>query len=462
MTDVLDLAYGGEGVLGRDVKTNRPVRLREPFRSTYVIGAHGTGKSTLLTNMISADLAAGDKAVVVIDPHGDLVKSVARRCPASEAERVIYFSPSEQRDTPFGLNPFEWHQERERSERVTAILKVFNHLWYGSFSQTPTMQNTLEILSRILISAYPAVKTHFFHMLLLTGDDEVGAQWRRKLAKYALDNPVAARKWAEWQADEASVAPRTKADARPSQRKLDMQSSKDKIAHIIGDETIQHVLCQITSSACFRFQEMLASRRVLLINLNGLEAESQKLIGSIILTQILAMGYLREQQSQRVPCHLYADEFDMFSPAAFAEIISKARKVGIFVTIAHQSLSQVDLQAQRAALNCANKIVFQINAADAHILEPNFHRNSSFPEGGFTHLPLYTATVRVSHRRETQQAIIKTLKEQGQEDEEIAERIMQQSLVYGRPRTEVAKSIAELAVKRKSTKAEDDFWVDKE
>lgn len=430
MSSALELVFGRGDVVGFTVQGRQPIALREAHRSTYVIGAHGTGKSTLLQNLIRADIAKADRGVIVIDPHGDLVNGVMLRCPPSEAERVILFSPSEQREQPLGLNPFEWSRERERSDKITAILKVFNHLWYGSFSQTPTLQNTLETLCRTLFAAYPTYRTHFFHMLLLVREGPLGEYWRDKLGELVADNPVAKGKWSEWRKNEA--------------RKLDMQSSKDKIAHIIGDELIQHVLCQPTSADCFRLQETLGDRKVLLINLNGLEAESKKLVGSIILTQLLAMGYQREEKADRVPCALYCDEFDLFAPAAFSETISKARKFSIFCTLANQSLAQIDQVAQRAALNCANKIIFQVNSEDARVLEAGFLKDRTFPTDGFAHLPLYTAAVRLSHRRETIQAYVETQPEQGEENESIAEAIRDRSRALGKPREEIAAQLAKL------------------
>lgn len=42
-------------------------------RHLYVVGQTGTGKSTLLLNLIAQDLAAG-RGCAVLDPHGDLVE----------------------------------------------------------------------------------------------------------------------------------------------------------------------------------------------------------------------------------------------------------------------------------------------------------------------------------------------------------------------------------------------------
>ena len=47
----------------------------------YVIGKSGTGKTTLLRNMILQDIEAG-RGVGVIDPHGDLALDVLSTAPA--------------------------------------------------------------------------------------------------------------------------------------------------------------------------------------------------------------------------------------------------------------------------------------------------------------------------------------------------------------------------------------------
>ena len=71
-------------------------------RHCYVAGASGTGKSTLLLNMILQDIAAGH-GVGVLDPHGDLVRAVLRRIPADRGDDVVLFDPSDQQ-YPFALN----------------------------------------------------------------------------------------------------------------------------------------------------------------------------------------------------------------------------------------------------------------------------------------------------------------------------------------------------------------------
>jgi len=56
----------------------------------YAIGKTGTGKTTLLRNLILQDIAAGH-GVGVIDPHGDLANDILEHIPRNRIEDVAYF-----------------------------------------------------------------------------------------------------------------------------------------------------------------------------------------------------------------------------------------------------------------------------------------------------------------------------------------------------------------------------------
>src|SRR5260370_7779691 len=69
--------------LGYHYETKETLYLPEidRFAGTYILGVQGVGKSGLLENMIEADATAG-RAVVVIDPHGDLISHCLPALPA--------------------------------------------------------------------------------------------------------------------------------------------------------------------------------------------------------------------------------------------------------------------------------------------------------------------------------------------------------------------------------------------
>jgi hypothetical protein len=64
----------------------------------HVIGASGTGKSTLLVSMIVQDIELGE-GVAVLDPHGDLIDDTLARIPENRSGDAILFDPREQVST---------------------------------------------------------------------------------------------------------------------------------------------------------------------------------------------------------------------------------------------------------------------------------------------------------------------------------------------------------------------------
>ena len=75
------------------------------LRHVHVLGPTGTGKSTLLVNMAAQDLEAG-RAIVLLDPKGDLVQAVLERVPHRRRDDVIVLDPADT-SRPVGLNPLQ-------------------------------------------------------------------------------------------------------------------------------------------------------------------------------------------------------------------------------------------------------------------------------------------------------------------------------------------------------------------
>jgi DNA helicase HerA-like ATPase len=75
----------------------------ERRRHLYIIGQTGTGKSTLLLNLIAQDLAAGE-GFALLDPHGDLAESVLAHIPRARTNDLVYINPADV-ERPIGFNP---------------------------------------------------------------------------------------------------------------------------------------------------------------------------------------------------------------------------------------------------------------------------------------------------------------------------------------------------------------------
>src|SRR5437667_7589112 len=67
-------------VLGTDISNNNKITINKSDRleGTYIIGATGTGKSSLIENLILQDINQGI-GVCLLDPHGQLTDNVLSR-----------------------------------------------------------------------------------------------------------------------------------------------------------------------------------------------------------------------------------------------------------------------------------------------------------------------------------------------------------------------------------------------
>jgi hypothetical protein len=97
----------------------------------YCVGKTGTGKSTLLRNLILQDMYA-DCGVGVIDPHGDLARDLVDHVPPWRTNQVIYFNPADLQH-PLGLNLLA-NVPRDRRHRVASgLVGAMKAIWADSW-----------------------------------------------------------------------------------------------------------------------------------------------------------------------------------------------------------------------------------------------------------------------------------------------------------------------------------------
>src|SRR2546423_959768 len=64
------------------------------FQHVLAIGKTGRGKTTLLENMLMQDIYAG-RGIGLIDPHGDLSRSLLEHFPSFRARDLVLIDPSD-------------------------------------------------------------------------------------------------------------------------------------------------------------------------------------------------------------------------------------------------------------------------------------------------------------------------------------------------------------------------------
>jgi hypothetical protein len=318
----------------------------------YIIGSNGTGKSTLIANLILTDIKQG-LGVCLIEPHGDLTNTVLAGIPDHRLKDVIYLEV-EDFEYPFGLNLFECpHSRTIRNMASTAsfVSHVFEKVW-GAGTDTPRLMQNLRAVTRTLIEN-PG--TTFSEIPFLFSSDTVRVKMLANLTNFSIVSF-----WEDYE--------------RKSQRDRDfyIESTMNKVNAFLDEPMIRNIVAQ--SKTTIQFRHIMDSGKILLVKLSPQFEEASMLISAILIGQLLMAAFSRvdSPEENRRQFILYCDEFQRFATSDFATLISEARKFRIATTLSHQTLAQIDLANKSAAMAAGNLIVFRVSGDDAKALSPSF------------------------------------------------------------------------------------------
>lgn len=317
---------------------------QDSLEHTHIIGPTGSGKSTVLENLILADAIAG-RSVLVIDPKEDLVNRILERLPEGLKDDVAVISPSD--PCPVGFNPLALPGDKALvADAILAVFKeVFSENW-GIRSQ--------DVLSAALLTLTQTEGSSLLHLpTLLTNE-----KFRHSITDKLKDEIVLKPFWKQYDA------------MRDSERKQEIAPVLNKMRQFLYRPGLRSVLGQ--SNPKFQLTDLFYKRKIVLVPLNKgvIGSEAAKLLGSMIvgLTWTLALSRAKIPAEKRHVVSMYIDELqDYLSlPTDLSDALAQARGLGVGITMAHQYRAQLppDIRAGIDA-NARNKISFGLNAADA-------------------------------------------------------------------------------------------------
>jgi len=326
----------------------------------YVIGKTGTGKSTMMENMIVDDILEG-RGVAVVDPHGELIKHVMEYVPEERIQDVVYFNPADT-EHPIGFNLLENVDPNYKNIVASGVVGVFEKI-FGSVSWGPRLEYILRNVVLALLE-YPG-STLLGVMRILTDTSY------RHLVLNSVNDPVV-RDFFVNEFEKYDPKFRTEAIA-PIQNKVGQFLSTSFIRNIIGQP-----------HSSIDINDIMNSGKILLVDLSvgRIGEDNSALLGSMIITkiQLAAMNRVLIDEEQRRDFYLYVDEFQNFATESFATILSEARKYRLNLTMANQYTAQMPEQVSDAVFGNVGTIVsFRVGSSDAATLckefEPVFDQN---------------------------------------------------------------------------------------
>jgi len=402
----------------------------------HVIGPTGTGKSTLLANLIVQDIAAG-RGVVVIEPKGGLVSDVLARIPQKRVDDVVVLDPSEA-EYPVGLNPL---LSRGRRPELVAdhVLAVFHSLWKNNWG--PRLQ---DILHAALLTLARRENASLCALPALLTNPAI----RRRLCA-GISDPIALEPFWAW-FESISESERQQAIA-PVMSRLRAVLLREQVRAIVGQVEPR-----------FRIDEVFTKRKIVLVSLaNGLIGpEASALLGSLFVAELwqAVLGRAAVAPERRHPVIVYADEFQDYVhlPTDMADALAQARGLGVGLTLAHQHLGQLPAPVKAAVLaNARSRVCFRLSADDAQVMAK--FSNDKLKATDFQRLRRFEAYAQLVVRGEiTNFASIRTtpLPPVTSDPQSIRELSRQR---YGRPVTEVEATIRKLVEDALALSADDDI-----
>ena len=319
-------------------------------RSThlYVLGSSGVGKSKGLANWILEDINH-ERGCGVFDPHGDLINDIIGNLIPLQYEKVILIEMTDPEHI-VGFNPLEQQEGIDPYTQALELVEVFRKIWDLSEDKTPRL---LEILRNAVLTLIETGGTMLDIEPLLTN-----SEFRQEMIKHVTNEAVVSfwynrfDKWAE------------------KDRIVNVESTLNKVSSFTSDPRIRLMLSAKNSTIDFR--KIMDEGKCVLINLSkGVLRTNSFLLGALFVAkiQMAAMSRAELPPSKRRIFYMYVDEFQNYATLSFAEIMSEARKYGLSLILAHQSLVQLDKDLRDIILgNAKNFAIFRCDRQDAGLI----------------------------------------------------------------------------------------------
>ena len=347
----------GSAVLGTQELAGRhtPVRLglTERLRHLHVVGASGTGKSTLLVNLIMQDLEAG-RGLALLDPHGDLVDEVLGRIPEGREEEVVVLDPADP-EVVVGWNVLSAAQtEPEREVLASDLVAVFRRL------ATSWGDQMTSVLANAVLSFLDADRGGTLVELRRFLTDP---GFRADYAKSIRDPHLASY----WTTEFPLLIGRRR--QTPILTRLDA---------LLRNRLVRETLT--VNEGALDFRGLLDRGGVLLARLSqgAIGRENAALLGSLLVSKLHQAALTRQDTplSARRPFFLYLDEFHELATPSMTTLFSGVRKFGLGLTVAHQDLYQLHAaspELERSVLaNAHTRLAFRVGDEDARKLAGGF------------------------------------------------------------------------------------------
>lgn len=349
------------------------IKKEDKFRHMYIIGKTGTGKSTLISNMVKSDMEAWN-GLCLLDPHGDLVDTVMEHIPTNRINDVILFDVSDT-EYPIGFNLLQADNDDEKNRIASWVVATFNKLFEHSWG--PRLEY---ILRNVVLSIIEYPNATLMHILRILTDKE----FREEVVSHISDSVVKKFRTNEF------------GKRNDKQREEAVGPITNKIGQFLSSKIVRNIFSQPRTKLNIR--KAMDEGKIILVNLSKgkIWEDNASMIGSLLVTkiQIDAMSRADIPMNERRDFYLYIDEFQNFATRSFATILSEARKYRLSLIVANQFTSQLDEEIKSAIFgNVGSVMAFTLGKDDAEVISGQFKWITT--PNDLISLPMFTAYIKL-------------------------------------------------------------------
>ena len=311
---------------------------------TLILGQTGTGKSTLLLNMMQQDVDAGH-GFVLLDPHGDLADAII----PDLSDNAIYWDVADP-DCPYGYNPLTYVAEQYRPLVASGIIDAFKKQWsdaWGVRMEHLLRFALLALLTRpnsSMADIVPMFTDKAFRRIVMQSvtDVQVQAFWNDEYPKMNYKGAF------------DGVAP-----------------IANKLGAFLSNPVVRRALCDPDHP--IRLRQIMDSGTPLVVNLSKgrLGTDVADVLGGLLLSLVSQAAFSRVtlKPFERRQFTIYADEFHNFTTESTASMLSELRMFKVGMVLAGQYTSQIERPVLDAIFgNVGTLLCFRLGAQDAPLI----------------------------------------------------------------------------------------------
>lgn len=368
----------------------------------HILARSGGGKTATLKNIIYNDLIRPDPpAIVVIEPKGDLVKSIAELTIfRDQPERLAIIDPI---DRP-ALNFFEFpkslanYDTETRAILTAKIIQSYSQAIASLDAELPQNQRAalINVVTLVLSMKNPTLD------LLLDVLDDNPKPDRDKTPLHELSRFGA-------DIDRLDKYPRRffQSQFYEGQFRISRRSLSGKIQTILTLFSLFGEIFGAPTNELNLSDRLNTPGTVTLINTNqGRTSEdASTFFGRLMIGKVLSAAWMRTAHSSKPkPAFLFVDEAQLYFDSSLSAILTQTRSMGLGLTFAHHDLPQLNESGARPAAVGGPAIRFANPEHDdvkevAAIMRttPSFFSSLKLVRRQFSELAAYVKDIGMDH-----------------------------------------------------------------